>query len=141
MRLNSEAEKSQLNLGYLIHQTGNTRGAFRGTGFELRTDAYGAICANQGLYLTSWGQLGASGDQLDLTPARQQLDSAYQLADTLRRITTPTPSTAARTSSRPETTPTTATAPANSSPVHQDRPTRATPPAPATAAGGANPHA
>ncbi|WP_245392466.1 DUF2345 domain-containing protein, partial [Salinicola endophyticus] len=57
--------------------------AFRGTGFELRTDAYGAIRANQGLYLTSWGQLGASGDQLDLTPARQQLDSAYQLSDSL----------------------------------------------------------
>uniref|UniRef100_UPI001E2C6D63 DUF2345 domain-containing protein n=1 Tax=Salinicola sp. RZ23 TaxID=1949087 RepID=UPI001E2C6D63 len=37
----------------------------------------------QGLYLTSWGQLGASGDQLDLTPARQQLDSAYQLSDSL----------------------------------------------------------
>ncbi|WP_110598231.1 type VI secretion system Vgr family protein [Salinicola lusitanus] len=83
VRLNSEAEKSQLNLGYLIHQAGNTRGAFRGTGFELRTDAYGAIRANQGLYLTSWGQLGASGDQLDLTPAKQQLDSAYQLSDSL----------------------------------------------------------
>ncbi|OLO04101.1 type IV secretion protein Rhs, partial [Salinicola socius] len=83
VRLNSEAEKSQLNLGYLIHQTGNTRGAFRGTGFELRTDAYGAIRANQGLYLSSWGQLGASGDQLDLTPARQQLDSAYHLSDSL----------------------------------------------------------
>ncbi|KAA0018580.1 type VI secretion system tip protein VgrG [Salinicola corii] len=83
VRLNSEAEKSQLNLGYLIHQTGNTRGAFRGTGFELRSDAYGAIRANQGLYLTSWGQLGASGDQLDLTPARQQLDSAYHLTDSL----------------------------------------------------------
>ncbi|WP_280542760.1 type VI secretion system Vgr family protein, partial [Chromohalobacter sp. 11-W] len=83
VRLNSEAEKSQLNLGYLIHQTGNTRGAFRGTGFELRSDAYGAIRANQGLYLTSWGQLGARGDQLDLTPAQQQLDSAYQLTDTL----------------------------------------------------------
>ncbi|WP_157956724.1 DUF2345 domain-containing protein, partial [Salinicola halimionae] len=83
VRLNSENEKSQLNLGYLIHQTGNTRGAFRGTGFELRTDAYGAIRANQGLYLSSWGQLGASGDQLDLTPARQQLDSAYSLTDTL----------------------------------------------------------
>ncbi|MCK0746729.1 type VI secretion system Vgr family protein [Chromohalobacter nigrandesensis] len=83
VRLNSEAEKSQLNLGYLIHQSGNTRGAFRGTGFELRSDAYGAIRAHQGLYLTSWGQLGANGDQLDLTPAKQQLDSAYQLSDTL----------------------------------------------------------
>jgi len=83
VRLNSENEKSQLNLGYLIHQNGNHRGSFRGTGFELRTDAYGAIRANEGLYLTSWGQLGASGDQLDLTPARQQIQSAWQLTDTL----------------------------------------------------------
>ncbi|MFQ3790058.1 DUF2345 domain-containing protein, partial [Halomonas sp. A29] len=75
--------KSQLNLGYLIHQHGNTRGAFRGTGFELRSDAYGAIRANDGLYLTSWGQLGGAGDQLDLSPATQQLHSAYRLADSL----------------------------------------------------------
>ncbi|WP_276317858.1 type VI secretion system tip protein TssI/VgrG [Cobetia sp. ICG0124] len=47
VRLNSEHEKSQLNLGYLIHQQGNTRGSFRGTGFELRSDAYGAIRAHQ----------------------------------------------------------------------------------------------
>ena len=83
VRLNSENEKSQLNLGYLIHQNGNHRGSFRGTGFELRTDAYGAIRANEGLFLTSWGQIGASGDQLDLTPARQQIQSAWQLTDTL----------------------------------------------------------
>ncbi|SEF73681.1 type VI secretion system Vgr family protein [Marinobacterium lutimaris] len=83
VRLNSENEKSQLNLGYLIHQQGNYRGAFRGTGFELRTDAYGAIRANQGLYLSSWGQLGASGDQLDMTPARDQLGSAWNLTDSL----------------------------------------------------------
>ncbi|MFP3427572.1 type VI secretion system Vgr family protein, partial [Pseudoalteromonas sp. SIMBA_162] len=82
MRLNSEHEKSQLNLGYLIHQQGNTRGSFRGTGFELRSDAYGAIRAHQGLLLTSWGQIAASGEQLDLTPAQQQLASAYQLSNT-----------------------------------------------------------
>ncbi|MBE2167852.1 MULTISPECIES: type VI secretion system Vgr family protein [unclassified Cobetia] len=83
VRLNSEHEKSQLNLGYLIHQQGNTRGSFRGTGFELRSDAYGAIRAHQGLLLTSWGQIAASGEQLDLTPAQQQLASAYQLSNTL----------------------------------------------------------
>ncbi|SPJ33559.1 type VI secretion system Vgr family protein [Kushneria phyllosphaerae] len=83
VRLNSEHSKSQLNLGYLIHQNGNHRGAFRGTGFELRTDAYGAIRANEGLYLSSWGQLGASGDQLDLSPARDQIQSAWNLSDTL----------------------------------------------------------
>lgn len=88
VRLNSEHEKSQLNLGYLIHQQGNTRGSFRGTGFELRSDAYGAIRAHQGLLLTSWGQIAASGEQLDLTPAQQQLASAYQLSNTLSESAT-----------------------------------------------------
>ncbi|MBY5927599.1 type VI secretion system tip protein VgrG [Halomonas sp. DP8Y7-3] len=83
VRLNSEHAKSQLNLGYLIHQQGNTRGDFRGTGFELRTDAYGAVRANEGLLLTSWGQLGAGGEQLDLSPAWRELQAAWQLADTL----------------------------------------------------------
>jgi type VI secretion system secreted protein VgrG len=35
------------------------------------------------LYVSSWGQPGASGDQLDLTPARQQIQSAYNLTDSL----------------------------------------------------------
>ena len=83
VRLNSEHAKSQLNLGYLIHQHGNTRGNFRGTGFELRTDAYGAVRAHQGLLLTSWGQLGANGEQLALAPAYRELASAWQLADGL----------------------------------------------------------
>ncbi|WP_084004443.1 type VI secretion system tip protein TssI/VgrG [Terasakiispira papahanaumokuakeensis] len=86
VRLNSEHQKSQLNLGYLIHQNGNYRGAFRGTGFELRTDAYGTVRANQGLYLTSWGQIGASGEQLALDPAKTQLDAAYELTDTLSQV-------------------------------------------------------
>lgn len=83
VRLNSEHAKSQLNLGYLIHQHGNTRGDFRGTGFELRTDAYGAVRANQGLLVSSWGQLGANGEQLDMRPAWRELQSAWQLADSL----------------------------------------------------------
>ncbi|AZV31559.1 hypothetical protein [Cobetia sp. ICG0124] len=33
--------------------------------------------------LSSWGQIAASGEQLDLSPAHQQLASAYQLANTL----------------------------------------------------------
>ncbi len=40
-------------LSYLIDQRGNHRGALRGTGFELRTDAYGALRAQQGLYLST----------------------------------------------------------------------------------------
>ena len=46
---------TQLNLGHLIHQSDNFRGSFRGTGYELRTDAYGAIRAADGLMLTSYG--------------------------------------------------------------------------------------
>ncbi|MBX3618612.1 MAG: type VI secretion system tip protein VgrG [Rhizobacter sp.] len=46
---------TQLNLGYLIHQADNHRGHYRGTGFELRTDAYGAVRAAQGLLITSFG--------------------------------------------------------------------------------------
>ncbi|MFC0337338.1 DUF2345 domain-containing protein, partial [Kushneria avicenniae] len=39
--------------------------------------------ANEGLYLSSWGQLGASGDQLDLRPAFQQLSTAHEMAESL----------------------------------------------------------
>ncbi len=45
---------TQLNLGHLIHQTGNYRGSFRGLGFELRTDAYGSVRASKGLLLSTY---------------------------------------------------------------------------------------
>ena len=83
IRLGTDQQHSQLNLGYLIHQEGNDRGSFRGLGFELRSDAYGAVRANEGLYLSSWGQPNASGDQLDVDPTRQQLTSAQRLNDRL----------------------------------------------------------
>lgn len=47
-QLASTESATQLNLGYLIDQQGNSRGSLRGTGFELRTDAYGAIRARHG---------------------------------------------------------------------------------------------
>jgi uncharacterized protein (DUF2345 family) len=45
---------SELNLGHLIHAADNYRGSFRGTGVELRTDAYGAIRGRAGLLITSY---------------------------------------------------------------------------------------
>jgi type VI secretion system secreted protein VgrG len=54
-QLASTQHASQLNLGHLIHQADNHRGSFRGLGFELRTDAYGAIRARQGVLITSYG--------------------------------------------------------------------------------------
>ncbi|MFZ5550586.1 MAG: type VI secretion system Vgr family protein [Pseudomonadota bacterium] len=46
---------SQLNLGHLVHQADNHRGSLRGLGWELRTDAYGAVRANAGLHLSTYG--------------------------------------------------------------------------------------
>ena len=45
---------SQLNLGHLIHQADNHRGSFRGRGFELRTDAFGAVRGRRGVLLSTY---------------------------------------------------------------------------------------
>ncbi|TDM09219.1 MAG: hypothetical protein C4K60_07905 [Ideonella sp. MAG2] len=54
-QLATSQHASQLNLGHLVHQADNHRGSFRGLGFELRTDAYGAIRAGQGVLISSYG--------------------------------------------------------------------------------------
>jgi type VI secretion system secreted protein VgrG len=60
VQLATTQHASQLNLGHLIHQADNHRGSFRGTGFELRTDAYGAVRGGQGLLLSTYAV--AAGD-------------------------------------------------------------------------------
>jgi type VI secretion system VgrG family protein len=47
--------RSALTLGHNIHQQDNYRGSYRGTGFEVRTDAYGAIRTARGLLITTFG--------------------------------------------------------------------------------------
>lgn len=59
---------TQLNLGHIIHQADNYRGSHRGDGFELRTDAYGALRAGRGLMLTTW-PLKAAINQASSEPA------------------------------------------------------------------------
>jgi uncharacterized protein (DUF2345 family) len=54
VQLKSSHAASELNLGHLIHAADNYRGSFRGSGAELRTDAYGAIRAGAGLLITSY---------------------------------------------------------------------------------------
>jgi type VI secretion system secreted protein VgrG len=46
---------SELNLGHLIHQADNFRGSFRGEGFELRTDQWGAVRGQRGLWISAYG--------------------------------------------------------------------------------------
>lgn len=71
--LSSSVGESYLHLGYLINQQGNTRGAFLGSGFDLKTDSYGAVRAGQGMILSTYARGGASSQPLDVKEARQHL--------------------------------------------------------------------
>lgn len=61
VQLKSSHAASELNLGHLIDAADNYRGSFRGSGAELRTDAYGAIRAGAGLLITSYKIHHAAG--------------------------------------------------------------------------------
>lgn len=87
MQLFSSQGSSMLHLGYLIAQDGNVRGSYLGSGFDLRTDAYGAIRANRGLFLTTHSSTGAA-QQLEVREARQQLDGAHGLLEALSQAST-----------------------------------------------------
>jgi uncharacterized protein involved in type VI secretion and phage assembly/uncharacterized protein (DUF2345 family) len=80
VQLASTQHASQLNMGHLVHQADNHRGSFRGQGFELRTDAYGAVRATQGLLLTSYG-IGVADPAGDNAPGMALLKQATTLAD------------------------------------------------------------
>ncbi|WP_061301689.1 type VI secretion system Vgr family protein, partial [Janthinobacterium agaricidamnosum] len=54
IQLKSSQAASELNLGHLIHSADNYRGSLRGSGAELRTDAYGAVRAGAGLLVSSY---------------------------------------------------------------------------------------
>ncbi|KSY11706.1 type IV secretion protein Rhs [Klebsiella quasipneumoniae] len=64
--------KSQLNLGHLV----NSDRQPRGEGFELRTDSWGAIRAQKGIFISADGQAQAQGQALDMEPAVSLLKGA-----------------------------------------------------------------
>ncbi|WP_193097532.1 type VI secretion system Vgr family protein [Burkholderia sp. Z1] len=84
-RLFSSSANSLLHLGYLIEQSGNTRGAYLGSGFDLRTDAYGAVRATQGLYVTTHPKQ-ANSQPLDVSEAQQQLANADGLIESMSQV-------------------------------------------------------
>lgn len=80
LQLHSSTAHSQLNLGHLIHQQDNYRGSFRGQGFELRSDAYVALRAGQGVLLSTYHGPGGQhlepvGDAAGLLALVKQLDT------------------------------------------------------------------
>ncbi|MCE1239461.1 MAG: type VI secretion system tip protein VgrG, partial [Azonexaceae bacterium] len=82
VQLKSTQHASELNLGHLIHQSDNYRGSFRGAGAEVRTDAWGALRAGQGMVMSTW-PIRASEPAGDMAPAMALLGQAVTLARTL----------------------------------------------------------
>lgn len=79
LHLYSSSYRSQLHLGYLVEQSDNSRGALLGNGFDLKSDAYGAIRAGQGLFVSTHS--AAFNQPLDVTAATEQLASANMVLE------------------------------------------------------------
>ncbi|WP_341774471.1 type VI secretion system Vgr family protein [Burkholderia gladioli] len=85
VQLMSSSANSLLHLGYLIDQSGNSRGAYLGNGFDLRTDDYGAVRASRGLYITTHPKSPKS-QPLDVRETQQQLVNAESIVESLSEI-------------------------------------------------------
>lgn len=83
VHLKTTQHMSELNLGHLIHQADNYRGSFRGTGVELRTDAWGAVRGGRGVLMSTWPLASAGTPAGDLAPGMALLKQADTLARTL----------------------------------------------------------
>ncbi|MEQ0231230.1 type VI secretion system tip protein VgrG [Klebsiella sp. CN_Kp109] len=66
--------KSQLNLGHLV----DAEKQKRGEGFELRTDSWGAIRAQKGMFISADGQTKAQGQVLEMEPVVSNLGDARE---------------------------------------------------------------
>ncbi|ATM04292.1 TPA: type VI secretion system Vgr family protein [Raoultella planticola] len=66
--------KSQLNLGHLV----DSEKQQRGEGFELRTDSWGAIRAQKGMFISADGQAKAQDQVLEMQPAVSNLGGARE---------------------------------------------------------------
>jgi type VI secretion system secreted protein VgrG len=78
-QLSSTHELSQLNLGYIVRIPDVPgRKDFRGEGFELRTDGWGAIRAARGMHLSTFNREKAASYTKDISEATEQLERAYE---------------------------------------------------------------
>ncbi|WP_175692806.1 type VI secretion system Vgr family protein [Burkholderia ambifaria] len=82
VQLMSSSANSLLHLGYIIDQNGNSRGSYLGSGFDLRSDAYGAVRASQGLYVTTHPK-APNSQPLDVKEAQQQLVTGESLVEAM----------------------------------------------------------
>jgi type VI secretion system secreted protein VgrG len=89
MRLATSSAATQLNLGYLIQQDPGSarRGAGRGSGFELRTDAWAVLRGAGGVLLSTQSRpargSGVTSTHLDAAEALSGFKTARALSDAL----------------------------------------------------------
>jgi len=81
-RLSSSAAASQLGLGHLVQQAADesSRGDWRGTGFELRSDAWTVVRSGQGMLLSANARPNAASTQADAKEAVAQMRGAQHAA-------------------------------------------------------------
>jgi len=84
-QLYSSSNNSALHLGYLIEQTGNTRGSYLGSGFDLKSEAYGALRAGQGLYVSTHPP---TSQPLDARAASSQLVGSESILEAMSDAST-----------------------------------------------------
>ncbi|UXU86797.1 type VI secretion system Vgr family protein [Burkholderia sp. S-53] len=82
VHLYSSSYSSHLHLGYLVEQSDNTRGAFLGSGFDLKSGAHGAVRAEQGLYVSTQP---ATAQPLNVTAATEPLAGAEAVFETVSK--------------------------------------------------------
>jgi type VI secretion system secreted protein VgrG len=88
-RLATSSAATQLNLGYLVAQSAGSaqRGAYRGAGFELRTDAWAVLRGGEGVLLTTSARAaqgsGVASTQMDAAEAVKSLQAAQELGKVL----------------------------------------------------------
>ncbi|RAS19454.1 uncharacterized protein (DUF2345 family) [Paraburkholderia bryophila] len=85
VQLYSTSTNAHLHLGYLIAQTDNTRGTYLGSGFDLKSDAYGAVRAGQGLYVTTYP---ATSQPLDARQTTSQLVNSESVLEAMSNAST-----------------------------------------------------
>jgi type VI secretion system secreted protein VgrG len=86
VHLYSSSANSHLHLGHLVAHSGNTRGAYLGSGFDLKADTYGAVRAAQGLYVSTYPNTAAASQPLDARDAQSQLVNSETVMESLSQV-------------------------------------------------------
>ncbi|MFW2150581.1 type VI secretion system Vgr family protein [Acinetobacter gyllenbergii] len=85
-QLQSSHAATQLNLGNLSHPKVQESSNGRGEGFELRTDAWGAVRAGKGMLISTYAQEQAIADHLEAAQAQSLLSQGYDSMKMLSEV-------------------------------------------------------